>query len=1110
MSGAIASSRDYAKAQIRPIISDFTLPNNSRVTTSGNTSVIEGGTQAGNNLFHSFRQFSLPTGNTAYFNNVLQIQNIISRVTGRSVSNIDGLIKANGTANLFFINPNGIIFGPNASLDIGGAFVASTASAVNFADGTSFGAKAPQTTPLLTINVPIGLQYGSNAGNIVLRGSSLSVPNGATLALVGGNLSVDSAKLLTPGGQVELGGVAGTGTVGLFVNGNAVSLSFHEPLARADVSLLNGAEVNVRADSRGSIAINAQNLNLEGGSTLKAGIASGSGSVDSKAGNIEIDAIGTITLTDTGSFISNAVLYNATGKGGDVYIRAGLLRVTRGAQIFTGTFGQGDGGNVNINVRDAAFFDGEGNTISSGAYSRVQQGAMGNGGNVNLSASSLSVTNGATLQANTGGQGNAGSVNINIRDTVSFDGEGDDFFSSGAYSLVEKGAVGNGGNVNVTTGSLSLTNGAVLSTSIRGRGYAGNVNIIARDTISFDRQSRSHGELRQSSGAFSAVLETGVGQGGNIYVTTGSLFLTNGATLLANTLGQGNAGSVNINAHDRVSFDGVGIGSDFFRSGAYSRVESSGLGHAGSVNVTTRSLSVTNGAVITTSTFGQGNAGSININVQEYVSFHGVGTNGLPSGAFSIVQPSAVGKGGDIKITTGSLAVTNGAELSAVTFGLGNGGNVAITAHDTVLLDGVAKQGFSSGLLSGSEVETASGQGGNITVRTGTLHISNGAVVSARTVNAFRGGNIIVDANNLELTGGGQILTSTYNSGRAGNITVNVTNGITISGSDLTFDTRLRQFGRPIVDPASSASGLFANTDTKSSGQGGTISLDTKQLQILDGAQVSVNSQGNGGAGNVDISAHSIHLDNHATISANTRAGQGNINLGSGDLILRRGSNITTNATGKATGGNITINTDNLVAVPKEDSDMSANAEESFGGRVIINAQGIFGTQFQLEDTPFSDITATSALGSQFSGTVQINIPDVDPSRGLTHLPNEPVDASRQIAQTCRATSTRASQQSQFVITGRGGLPPNPKEPLSKDAVQVDWVTLNPRVENRSTPAVSVPKTSATPAPLVEAQGWLMNAKGQVVLTANAPTATPQTPWQTPTNCSAPRSTPAS
>jgi large exoprotein involved in heme utilization and adhesion len=281
---------------------------------------------------------------------------------------------------------------------------------------------------------------------------------------------------------------------------------------------------------------------------------------------------------------------------------------------------------------------------------------------------------------------------------------------------------------------------------------------------------------------------------------------------------------------------------------------------------------------------------------------------------------------------------------------------------------------------------------------------------------------------------------------------------------------------------------------------GGNLNLQTGTLNIQNQAQVTVSSSGTGSAGSLFVDANQIYLDNQGRIRADTSGGGGNIDLRSPLIVLRNGSSISTNATGSnIPGGNIDIDTDNLVAVPKENSDISANSEDFQGGKVTVTAIGILGIKFREQLTPLSDITATGA-SSELRGTVEINVQEPDPGSGAAQLPTEVVDATDEIATGCRGV-----QGSSFVVTGRGGLPPTPQQALGDDPRWRDWRT--PAVVSRqpNVPGHEPLPRSANPASTksarVEATGWVLGADGKVILTASAPNVTSLNRWGQPVNC---------
>lgn len=281
--------------------------------------VIDNGTTRGSNLFHSFRQFSLPNGDVAAFVTAPTIQNVIVRVTGIGnpfISNINGTIATFDPAfnlaprNFFLINPNGIVFGPGATLLNGGSFLATTAERMLFQDGTVFDTRDQTVAPLLTVSIPIGLQFGQAPGNIQANDSRLLIGQNSLFsdfALVGGDITLNNSVIQSPGQRIELGGVAGGKTVEFSQNGNTLQLVPLDSSARANVSLINQSRLDTFASGGGDIAIYGRDITLTEGSGVGTGIGLGLSSVLSQSGDIVIDGTGIVSLRN-GSALANGVL----------------------------------------------------------------------------------------------------------------------------------------------------------------------------------------------------------------------------------------------------------------------------------------------------------------------------------------------------------------------------------------------------------------------------------------------------------------------------------------------------------------------------------------------------------------------------------------------------------------------------------------------------------------------------------------------------------------------------------------------------------------------------------------------------------------------------------
>jgi filamentous hemagglutinin family protein len=925
------------------------------------------GKQYGGNLFQSFSEFNLIKNDVATFSGPASIINIICRVTGGSASSIDGTIRSTiSGANLFIVNPFGMIFGSNARLDVTGSFHASTADYLKLGSDGRFDARVPEQS-LLTSAPPSAFGFTSaTPAPITVRDSVLEVPEGQTLSLIGGNLSltnaVDSTLLRAPGGRLNLAAVASTGELGLTPSGiDATQFSkmgiisivrsvpagnYSDVSASSDLSgggsiYISGGKfvvdhASIVSDSRGSgggsdIVINgSESVELKNGAAIASRTYT-----DSLGGSIYITSP-SITVSDSASVVANTY---SSGNAGNISIDTGKLNILDGGWISTSALdgSSGRGGDIVIKAADSVTVRGRAGSDPTNDESALLSQTFGSGdaGNISINTGRLDILDYGTVASNagTGSSGNGGNISIKASDTVTVKGyAGSDPRYRSSLASQAYGS-GNAGDITIDTARLDILGGGVVSTSaLNGSsGNGGRISITASDTITVKGYAESDPRYR----SVLASDTSGSGNAGDITITTGRLDILDGGNI--NTSGSsssGAGGNITIKASDTVTVKGSTESDAQYRSLLSSYT--SGSGNAGDITIDTAKLDILGGGVVTTSALGgsSGRGGNITITAVDKVTVKGYAASDPQYRSQISSYTYGSGNAGDITIDTGKLSILDGGVVStsAQKGSSGSGGNITIKASDAITVKGYAED--NPAYYSELSSETYGlGNAGDITINTGRLDILNAGAVttSSMEVNSGKAGNITINAADSVTVKGtakdmpdffSELSSYTFSSKDAGDITIdtgrlNILNGGVVSTSAVTGSSgkggniTIKATNSVTVQGyAQGAPDYFSelSSDTSGSGNAGNISIETGRLNVADNAVISTTSGASGDGGSINIKTNSLIMENNAVISSESKGTgkAGDITISSAALLKMNNSSITT-ATVNADGGNISI-----------------------------------------------------------------------------------------------------------------------------------------------------------------------------------------------------------
>jgi filamentous hemagglutinin family protein len=828
------------------------LPAYSQVTSDGTTDTtvklngnnfdIINGIQKGNNLFHSFDKFSIPTGSEAVFKNTNDVVNIINRVTGGNISNIDGLIKSQGNANLFLINPAGIVFGENARLDIGGSFFGSTAESILFKGGFNYSAIS-QEAPLLTVSVPLGLQMGKNPGVINNQGAILEVKSGNTLALIGGDISQTGGELRVAGGggSIELASLDDSNQIKFKQDGGKWIFDSSNIETFRDIRL---TQTLIDGSGEGSASVNAiaRDFLLSDNSRLI-----GNNQDSSQGGNITINADSSILIQQNSDLVTQTF---SDGNAGDIAVYAPKITLKNNGDIVTvNVSGSGNTGAISMEAQEIVLSKSPDFTDSttSGIVSVTLD--KGNGNDISMIADSITFNPGAVTNLTTG-EGSSGTTTLKAKTIDVFNGGGntstrnagnggdlnffaDTFYMEGssgftASSFGKEG--GKAGDINVTAQSIIIRDDSGLGNDTFGSGNAGNINFKADYIELDDAQIISR--------------TAGVGDAGKINISSQILRILNGGQLNATTKSRGNGGNITVTANT-VELNGEPTRGELANknTGIISSVlpdiqnPNALTGDGGNIDLTTSSLVIRDGALVAAST------------------------------------SAGTGNGGDITVNLESLDVLNGGQVMNLTRSAGNAGTITINVGDRILVSGsdalhvrrqsayVPGQDFSDveyniGAFSGiyaNSTQVASGNGGNLQINGGTLRIEDKGKVSVSSLGTGSAGSFNAVVNTLSLDMRGSL--EAESNGSNGNLSLDIDKALILRGNSK------------------------ITTNATGTANGGNITINSPVIAGFENSDIIANAvEGNGG--NIDVTTQGIFglkfrdkLSEESDISASSESG---------------------------------------------------------------------------------------------------------------------------------------------------------------------------------------------------------------------------------------------